>query len=156
MMIIYQATHKYFLLLTIGLSLFFPLAIFGIVEFLAGSFFASFLMLSLGLSALLFVLFTLAKEIVISDNGLICKTQLRAINISFSQIKRIKSLYTLKSLYMEGWNKDKATIFYAIGIKGRPLSFIIFGNTIKNFRELYGNILSKMDSKHNHSPQRMQ
>ena len=59
----------------------------------------------------------LAREITVKETEIIYKTIIRRKNIKFSEIKKIKSIYTMRSLVLAGGDKQKARMTCAIILK---------------------------------------
>ncbi len=88
------------------------------------------------------VLFVFPTEISIQEEGMIYKTPVRTMAISWSRILDIKPVYTTRSLKLAGGDKDKADMFCIIRIKGRPFRFLAISNGVRNYKDLYARILS--------------
>ena len=91
---------------------------------------------------LLFLVFP--EEIQVDEDGIMFRTKLRRIYIKYHGIKEIKPHYTTRTLTMSGGDKEKAVIYYSIRIKNKPMTLLLFGSGILNYRELYEHLKNKI------------
>ena len=73
------------------------------------------------------------------------KTRLWRSYIKYHEIKEIKPHYTTRTPTMSGGDKEKAVIYYSIRLKNRPMTLLLFGSGISNYRELYKYLKNKID-----------
>jgi hypothetical protein len=112
----------------------------GVLSILVGFYLFSFLMVMISLWILHYLLFVLAREITIQEDGIIYKTIIRRKNIKFSEIKEIKSIYTMRSLVLAGGDRQKARMICSIILRDKPFNMLYFGSTIENYKEAYKDI----------------
>ncbi len=137
---IYKATWKYSVIFLFSLVLCVMFLFSSVLSILAGFHLFSLLMILVSFVILYHLLFVLAREITVKETEIIYKTIIRRKNIKFSEIREIKSIYTMRSLVLAGGDRQKARMACAIILKDKPFNVLLFGSAIRNYKELHKDI----------------
>ena len=141
---VYRSNYKYTVTILIGL--FFSLFCMGAAGFtlILGKAFP-YLWMLVALMILYFLLFLIPKEISFDGNSIIYKTIAQTQKVDTSQIKSIKPYFSTKSMQWYGGNKDKAHMLCIITLKGKPLTFLFFGNGLNNYKDLFSKVTASLE-----------
>jgi len=140
----YKSTNKYKFLSLIGVIHGVLLVVFSIMLLFLREYSIVIILFIPGVILLYLLLYVFPDEVVVEENTLLFRTKLRRVVIPYSDIKELRPQYTTRTLTMSGGDKDKATVFYSIKRKGKPLSLLMFGGGIHNYRQLSTHIEEKI------------
>lgn len=143
-MITYKSTFQYKILSLFGIITACFLVLFGLLSALTGSYFSFLFMLLPGIILLYLLLFAFPGEILVDEEWIEFKAKLRKINLKYSEIREVKPHFTTRTLTLTGGDKDKAAVYYSIKIKDRPMSLLLFGSGICEYRELYEHLKNRI------------
>ena len=137
----YKSNTKYIILFVIGFIFFLFSITVGIFTIAVGDDNGIYLIL-FGFLLLLILIVVVPKEIELGDEGIRFKTLIKSTEIPYSEIKTIKSYYKTTELLFR--DKKNAQMLCIILLKRRPYKFLLFGNSLINYKELYANIEAKI------------
>ena len=136
----YKANARYRLLMILGTLISILTLSIGLIEFIIGNYLTSLTIILLILTIFYILLFIVIKEVSIESNKITFKTEMRNILIDPSEIKSIKTFQSVNILIWYSGDMERAPILCIIKLKGHPLRFVLFGNTIEQHKRLYSRI----------------
>ncbi len=143
---IYRTNVKHTLKSILGFSTSLIMLCCSVFSAIVGLYFISIILLMPAIIIIYLFIFVFPIEISIKECGIIYKTIIRKIYIDFSEILDVKTFFLTRSLAMAGGNKQKADMFCLIKLKKKRFNLLIFSNGIKNYKDLYFQILNSLNS----------